>query len=116
MYRASLTIFCLVAGFLSGCADQGSNPVSSLSPVIDEHPYLIPGVVSVVFADTVTLAQAEQFILDLHLTFKFSPLLDVRPLILPITVPIDSEDFWVEKLKTYTLVKPAGRIGVRYSS
>jgi hypothetical protein len=99
---------------LIGCADQRSTPVTPTEPPIESHRPLVPGVVAVFFSEGTTPAEAEQFLKDLNLTFKFPP--SGSPLNGVVSVPIDSEDQWVTKLKTYPVVKSAGRIAVTWTS
>jgi hypothetical protein len=102
---------------LIGCADQGVTPVAPTIPdwpPTESHTSLVPGVVGVFSSDGTTLEQTEQLVRDLNLTFKFPPA--GSPLSGVISVPIGSEDQWVEKLKTYPIVKSAGRIAVTWIS
>ena len=105
-------LFLLFA--LIGCADQGSTPVTPTETPIESHSSLVPGVVGVFFSDGTTLAEAEQLVKDLNLTFRFPP--SGSPLNGVVSVPIDSEDQWIAKLKTYPIVKSAGRIAVTWTS
>jgi hypothetical protein len=102
---------------LIGCADQGSIPVAPDTPTgppNESHTSLVPAVVGVFFSERTTPAEAEQLVKDLNLTFKFPP--SGSPLNAVLSVPIDSEDRWVERLKNYPIVKWAGRIAVTWTS
>ncbi len=105
-------LFLLFA--LAGCADQGSIPVTPPKTPVGRQTSLVPGVVAVFLTDGTTSAEAEQFLKDLNLTFKFPP--SGSPLNGLVSVPVDSEDQWVEKLKTYPIVKYAGRIVMEWTS
>jgi hypothetical protein len=96
---------------LIGCADQGTIPVAPTIP--DEPPTessttVVPGVIGVIFTEGTTLGQAEQLVKDLNLTFKFPP--TGSPVSGVLSVPIGSEDKWVEQFKTYAIVKSADRV------
>ena len=109
--------FLFISLFLVGCADQGLIPVAPDTPTgppHESHTSLVPAVVGVFFSEGTTPAEAEQLVKDLNLTFKFPP--SGSPLNAVITVPVDSEDQWVEKLKAYPIVKSAGRIAVTWTS
>jgi hypothetical protein len=99
---------------LIGCADQGVTPVAPIQSPPERHSSLVPGVVAVLFADGTTSTEAEQFLKGFNLTFKFPP--SGSPLNAVVSVPIDSEDQWVAKLKTCSFVKSAGRIAVTWIS
>jgi hypothetical protein len=112
--RLQILFFPLV---LIGCADQGSIPVgpdTPSGPPNESHTSLVPAVVGVFFSEGTTPVEAEQLVKDLNLTFKFPP--SGSPLNAVLSVPIDSEDQWIERLKTYPIVKWAGRIAVTWTS
>ncbi len=96
---------------LIGCVDQGSTPVAPTipdEPPIESSTTVVPGVIRVIFTDGTTLGQTEQLVKDLNVTFKFPP--TGSPLSGAISVPIGSEDQWVERFKTYAIVKSADRV------
>jgi hypothetical protein len=102
---------------LIGCVDQGSIPVAPDTPTgppHENHTSLVPAVVGVFFSEGTTPAEAAQLVNDLNLTFKFPP--SGSPLNAVLSVPIDSEEQWVEKLRAYPIVKWAGRIAVTWTS
>jgi hypothetical protein len=103
-------LILLVCVVLLGCRDQGVEP----QPPPVSHPgpevSLCRGVVAVIFTEGTTAEEAEQLVKDLGLSFKFAP--TGSPLSGVISVPVGSEDEWVVRLKTYPIVKSAGRIGV----
>ncbi len=108
-----LLIVCLS---LLGC-DLGVNPEPEPTPTyppIDTHNALVPGVVGVFFTDGTTVEQARQLVDSLGLSFKFAP--SGTPLNGVVSVPEGSEDVWVVKLKTYSIVKTADRIVVTWTS
>jgi len=102
-------IFC--AGvLLVGCTDLGVEPKSSTTSHPEAQVSDVPGVVGIFFTDGTTTEQAEQLVIDLGLSFTFAP--TGTPLNGVVSVPIGSEDEWVVKLKTYPIVKWAGKIAV----
>jgi hypothetical protein len=112
MVTRLLILFLLFA--LIGCADQGLTPVTPIQSPPERHSSLVPGVVAVLFADGTTSTEAEQFLKGFNLTFKSPP--SGSPPNGVVSVPIDTEDQWVERLKTYPIVKSAGRIAVTWIS
>jgi hypothetical protein len=102
-----LMILCLGL-LLLGCSDLGVEP--KLSSHSAEEVSVIPGVVWAIFAEGTTPQDAEQLVNSLGLSFDFGP--KGTPLSGEVSVPIGSEDEWVVKLKTYPIVKSAGRMGV----
>lgn len=103
-----LKILLLLFAFI-GCRDQGVTPVTSTEPAIETHGPLVPAVVQVFFSEGTTPAQAQKFISDLNLPFKFPP--SGSPLYGGVvSLPIGSEDQWVAKLLSYPIVRSAGRI------
>ncbi len=99
-----------LALLLLGCTDKGVEPKTSAQPVPVAQASLEPGVVAVFFTEGTTLQEAQTLVESLGLSFKFAP--TGTPLNGVLSVPVGSEDEWVVKLKTYPIVKSAGRIGV----
>ncbi len=113
MARSLILLFICLALF--GCTDLGVEPKPPLAMHGDDIAVgVVPGVVGVFFTDSTSLQQAEQFVKDLGLTFKFAP--TGTPLNGVVSVPVGSEDGWVVKLKTYPIVKTADRIVVTWTS
>ncbi len=96
------------------CQKQGAPSEPPNNPQPFHNGYYASGQIVASFADTVTLAEAKEFIQTLNLTpinfvgFETDPLHSGI-----IGVPIGKEQLWVDSLNTYTLIiKKASRLAV----
>jgi hypothetical protein len=66
------------------------------------------------FVQGATVEEAQELIAALDLSFNVAPW--GVPLTALVAVPVDSEDHWASVLRTYAIVKSAGRIMVTTTS
>jgi hypothetical protein len=90
--------------------DQGEEPVVPAMPPAEGYTSVVPGVVGVFFVEGTDTSAARQFIEGLGLSFQFPP--TGSPLLGVVVVPVATEDAWVARLKTYSVVKAADRVYV----
>lgn len=95
---------------LLGCTDRGVEPVSPSNPPPVLEPGFYTPVVGLTFIDGTTPQEATLLVNSLGLTFKSAP--TGTPLRAVVSVPAGTEDEWVAKFSTYSIVKSASRLAV----
>ncbi len=91
MLCASPIVHTLLERAASGmCCDMGRNPRPAPIPQPYHRTYIEPGVVAVLFTEGTTAQEAEQFVNNLGISFKFAP--TGSPLNGVISVPVGFRD------------------------